>query len=267
MTGGTLSRAGRTDREPQRRARARAVADRDADVVPQPDRRRRAAQHARRRREGRPRRPVLDRIAQRRALRIVTLRAEVILRAHVHPGGGRAGNGGPLVGSLGLGLRRHADAEERQHADQHRQAHRAGNIRLKHVDSLDARTSMAKLAVRACVLRALVSRKGSGATGVRQAGFTRTVCSVSSPRGNPAIRERCNQRVKRTGGFASPPFDGFALGSTLRSVPPARNVTYRAGPHRRRADSGKAIRVEDDGKKLEGEMRDPRHAFEIIPAA
>src|SRR5688572_17981403 len=34
-------------------------------------------------------------------------------------------------------------------------------------------TSMAKLAVRACVLRALVSRKGSGATGVRQAGFTR----------------------------------------------------------------------------------------------
>ena len=128
-------------------------------------------------------------------------------------------------------------------------------------------TSMAKLAVRACVLRALVSRKGSGATGVRQTGFTRTVCSMSSPSRQPRYPCALQSARPRTGGFASPSFDGFALGSTLRSVPPVRNVTYRAGPHRQRADFGKGIRAEDDGKTSRVEMRDARHACEITPAA
>src|ERR687897_1872743 len=128
-------------------------------------------------------------------------------------------------------------------------------------------TSMASSWHAVCVLRALVSRKGSGATGVRQAGFTRTVCSKQSAAATPLSVSAAISALRGPEALRHRLSTVLPLVRRCAVCAPARNVTYRATPHRRRADSGMGIRVEDDGKKLEGQKRDTRHAFAIIPAA
>jgi len=121
---------------------------------------------------------------------------------------------------------------------------------VKHLDSLDARNfrDQARHA-RACSEHSCLA-KGSGATGVRQAGFTRTSARERSVAATPLS---ASAAVSASGGPE-------ALRHRLTAVLPLfrrnavcskpRDVTYRAAPHRNRVDSGKEVRVNDERENL-----------------
>ena len=169
-------------------------------------------------------------------------------------------NGGPLVGRLGLGAS--GRREEEQQADQHRQAQRAETFTASMRTLWTLETSMAKLAARACALRALVSRKGSGATGRSPSGrLHANGLSRQSAAATPLSVSAAVQRIRGPEALRHRLSTVLPLVRRCAVCRAARDVKYRAAPHRRAADAGKASRVEDDGDEIEHGMRDARHAF------
>ena len=189
----------------------------------------------------RPRRPVLDRVAQRRALGIVTLRTEVILRAHVHPAGGRAGNGGRAGWQSGPG----PASSCRRRGRTARRSASAGAARRKHSTEACGLSGRSKLPwpssrhARACCEHSCLAREVERRESVRPASRERSAREQSAA-ATPLSVSAADQRVRGPEALRHRLSTVLPLVRRCAVCRAARNVTYRAGPHRRRADSGKA---------------------------
>ena len=196
MTGATLSRRAARIEKQQRRARARAVADRDADVVPLPDRSRRAAQHAGRRAETTPTTACSGSSSAASRPRDRSLARGTNTASRRTPSSQACRKWWAAGWQSGPGPASSCRRRERQQADQHRQAHRAGNIRLMHADSLDARNFHGQARGRAVRAASTRVSQGKWSDGSPSGRLHANGLLEAVRRGNPAIRERCGQRVR-----------------------------------------------------------------------
>ena len=164
---------------------------------------------------------------------------------------------GAQIGRLG---RRRVVREERLH--RRAAGRRAGADASRNALGLSARAlelpmpsprHRMRAAGTSCLAREVVSERASSA---REAGFTRTVLD-SAAAATPLSVIRSLWRVTEDRRLCVTVFRRFCPCSTRAVWPPARDVTYRAGPHRRAGGFRQGVRAEDSGTTGKQMMRRP----------